>query len=69
MNYQNEISEAIIYLHMNGYSKEADVFREFMSLAVRVSNLNPNAGEIGEGMLRTLVKQAGDALHKFEDAK
>lgn len=40
--------------------------KDLLRLAQRVANLNPNAGEIGEGMLRSLVEDANKVICEYQ---
>lgn len=44
----------------------AAVTEDAIALARRVARLNPDAGEIGEGMLRTLQAEATQVVEQWE---
>ena len=47
------------YIPLCATSEQVDAMEAALR---RVANLNPNAGEIGEGMLKTIVEEARKAL-------
>ena len=44
--------------------RHAEIYCDLLALAERVAMLNPDAGEIGAGMLATIVSEARAALAK-----
>ena len=47
-------------------ARRCNAFHSLVALADKVACLNPDAGEIGDGMLRTIVAMARDAIAKAE---
>lgn len=57
------------YIEVHGPNQKAnaalaEAAPELLALAEKVATLNPNAGEIGEGMLHRLVSMANEAITK-----
>lgn len=56
------MSDAIAYYHA-----VARNHGQALALAQRIANLNPDAGEIGEGMLRSLVEDAQRVVEGYNE--
>lgn len=53
-----DVAEEAVLIGLSMMAKRGDLYK----LAKKAANLNPDAGEIGEGMLRQLVDLANRAL-------
>ena len=61
--YADPMSPPPIGMLVRAYNELRDRAIDFESAAIKVARLNPAAGEIGDGMLATIVEEAQTALN------